>query len=88
MGAEHPDFNTIVQMEAGTSNSGSGVLDSSVMASPMSPDLLMAVDPREVNSGALLSFEDNRKEKGGRGKSVVKNQERSVASAESNILER
>ncbi|XP_032791981.1 heat shock factor protein isoform X4 [Daphnia magna] len=88
LGVENPDFNTMVQMEAGTSNSGSGILESSAMASPMSPDLLMAVDPREVNSGALLSFEENRKEKGGRGKSVVKNQERSVASTESNVLER
>ncbi|XP_032791982.1 heat shock factor protein isoform X5 [Daphnia magna] len=87
LGVENPDFNTMVQMEAGTSNSGSGILESSAMASPMSPDLLMAVDPREVNSGALLSFEENRKEKGGRGKSVVKNQERSVASTESNVLE-
>lgn len=88
LGVENPDFNTMVQMEAGTSNSGSGILENSAMASPMSPDLLMAVDPREVNSGALLSFEENRKEKGGRGKSVVKNQERSVASTESNVLER
>ncbi|XP_057379463.1 heat shock factor protein-like isoform X5 [Daphnia carinata] len=88
LGVENPDFNTMVQMEAGTSNSGSGILENSAMASPMSPDLLMAVDPREVNSGALLSFEENRKEKGGRGKSVVKNQERTVASTESTAMER
>jgi hypothetical protein len=76
-------------MEAGTSNGGSGILDRSTMASPLSPDLLMAVDPREVNSGALLSFEENRKEKAnGRGKSVVKNQVRSVVSENSSVLER
>lgn len=86
---ENPDFNTMVQMEAGTSNGGSGILDRSSMASPLSPDLLMAVDPREVNSGALLSFEENQKEKAnGRGKSVAKNQERLMVSENSSVLER
>jgi len=89
MNTEHPDFNTMVQMEAGTSNGGSGILDRSAMTSPLSPDLLMAVDPREVNSGALLSFEENRKEKAnGRGKSVVKNQDKTMVSENSNVLER
>ena len=79
----------MVQMEAGTSNGGSGILDRSSMASPLSPDLLMAVDPREVNSGALLSFEENQKEKAnGRGKSVAKNQERLMVSENSSVLER
>jgi hypothetical protein len=79
----------MVQMEAGTSNGGSGILDRSAMTSPLSPDLLMAVDPREVNSGALLTFEENRKEKAnGRGKSVVKNQDRTVVSENPSVLER
>lgn len=86
LNTEQPDFNTMVQMEAGTSNRGSGILDRS---SPLSPDLLMAVDPREVNSGALLTFEENRKEKAnGRGKSVVKNQDRTVVSENPSVLER
>lgn len=89
LNTEQPDFNTMVQMEAGTSNGGSGILDRSAMTSPLSPDLLMAVDPREVNSGALLTFEENRKEKAnGRGKSVVKNQDRTVVSENPSVLER
>ncbi|XP_046444609.1 heat shock factor protein-like isoform X7 [Daphnia pulex] len=88
LNTEQPDFNTMVQMEAGTSNGGSGILDRSAMTSPLSPDLLMAVDPREVNSGALLTFEENRKEKAnGRGKSVVKNQDRTVVSENPSVLE-
>lgn len=78
----------MVQMEAGTS-AGPGILERAMMASPMSPDLLMAVDPREVNSGALLSVENNRKEKeGGRGKSVAQKQDKSSPAGETTILER
>jgi len=40
----------------------------SVISSPLSPDLLLTVDPREVN----LSDEKNSREKKIRGKSVVK----------------
>lgn len=46
---------------------------------------MMAVDPREVNSGALLSFEESRNGKEpdtGRGKSVAKKQENAVAVTE------
>lgn len=84
---EQPDFNTMVQMEAGTS-AGPGILERAMMASPMSPDLLMAVDPREVNSGALLSVENNRKEKEGRGKSVAKKQDKPSLDGETTVLER
>lgn len=74
---EQPDFNTMVELEAGTSAGEPGILERAMMASPLSPDLLMAVDPREVNGGALLSFEENRKENNSaaRGKSVAKKQQ-------------
>lgn len=80
----------MVQMEAGTSSNGPGILERAMMTSPMSPDLLMAVDPREVNSGALLSVENNHKEQeGGRGKSVAKKQDKGSLQANDNsVLER
>ena len=54
--SQQPDFNTMVELEAG----------SSTVSCPLSPDLMITVDPREVNSS------DDRKEKRIRGKSVVK----------------
>lgn len=85
LSAVHPDLDTVAQLEAGTSNAGTGIVDRAMMASPLSPDLMMAVDPREVNSGALLSFEESRKGKEqetGRGKSVAKKQENAIAVTE------
>ena len=85
LNAVQPDLDTVAQLEAGTSNPGAGIVDRAMMASPLSPDLMMAVDPREVNSGALLSFEEGRKGKEaetGRGKSVAKKQENTVAVTE------
>ena len=82
----------MVQREAGPSAAaGPGILERAMMASPMSPDLMMAVDPREVNSGALLSVEKNRNSKendGGRGKSVAKKQDRSVVVGDASTLDR
>jgi hypothetical protein len=91
MSTDQPDFNTMVQMEAGTSATGPGILERAMMASPMSPDLMMAVDPREVNSGALLSVDSNRNSKEnevGRGKSVAKKQDRSVLAGDTPVLDR
>lgn len=79
----------MVQIEAGTSDTGPGILERAMMASPLSPDLLVAVDPREVNSGALLSVEENQKEKDvGRGKSVAKKQDKQVVSDTNTAIER
>jgi hypothetical protein len=89
-----PDFNTIVQMESGaSSSSGSNLLEnegSTMVPSPLSPDLLMAVDPREVNaSSALLSVEDaGRKNKESRGKSVSKKSDMQLVVGDANPMER
>lgn len=85
LSAVQPDLDTVAQLEAGTSNPVTGIVDRAMLASPLSPDLMMAVDPREVNSGALLSFEESRRGKEaetGRGKSVAKKQEDAVAVTE------
>lgn len=52
--------------ESAGSGASPNLLDKAMagIASPLSPELLNAVDPRVINDGALLSFEKNRNGKG------------------------
>jgi len=82
----------VIQLESGT-NPSPNLLEKAMATglaspSPLSPDLLNAIDPREINSGALLSFEEGRKSKDGRGKSVAKEHDTSMAVGEIPSLEK
>ena len=74
LSSELPDFNTMVQLEG-----------ESVISSPLSPEMLLTIDPREMN----CSTEKNSKEKRTRGKSVVKKPDMQLVVGEaSSVLER
>jgi len=73
LSSELPDFNTMVQLEG-----------ESVISSPLSPEMLLTIDPREMN----CSTEKNSKEKRTRGKSVVKKPDMQLVVGEaSSVLE-
>ena len=80
----------MVEMEAGTSDNN-GLLEKAMqgIASPLNPDLLMTVDPREINGGSHSSTEERRNGKNSpRGKSAAKKQDLSIALGEPPSLER
>ncbi len=82
---EQPDFDTMVGME---STSAPGALPDT--SRPLSPDVLVAVDPREVVEAS--AFEDAasraRSNKENRGKTVLKKPDMSIVIGEPSVLER
>ena len=52
----------MIQMDTPGPAASPNLLDKAMagIASPLSPELMNAVDPREINSGALLSYELSR----------------------------
>ena len=76
-------------MESGPSSKAAAVTADVLNTTPLSPDMMIAVDPREVSSGALLSVEDSRKiSKENRGKSFTKKPDLRLIVGENSSLER
>lgn len=81
----------MVELETGPA-AGSNLLEKAIAGmaspSPLSPELLNAVDPREINSGALLTFEESRKGNEAAKTETSKKPDLSVAVGEVPIMER